>query len=281
VKQIDACTGAITTFAQTSDSLFTSAILPRGIAVDQSGSYCYIADANRGGRIVRIPAGNSGNITDLWGNRTFGLYDPTGMDVGVNGRLWLTESNGRLWQIISQYSSSSMGWVDAGANCLDIDKDVSTSGNTIFVWDTIPFTDAYNRNGIEDVAGTPTRYHGGTVFGQADGKLRLDPVWVYSFSRHFPQRVLLSTQGQAIPYPSIYQYADRIIEIRVRGWPGMPTQLRVIDPPDFAAYAPDGGFAAKYGSPAAPYEANDNLSIVDYGLTTELVNTPETGAVRY
>jgi hypothetical protein len=272
VKQIDACTGAITTFAQTSDSQFTSAIWPRGIAVDQDGAYCYIADAN-GSRIVRIPAGNSGNIIASWGNRTFGLNDPTGMDVGLNGRLWLTESNGRLWQIITQTYPYSMGWVEAGANCLDIDKDVSTSSNTIFVWDTTPFTDAYNRNGIEDVALTPTRYHGGTVFGQADGKLRLDQMWVYSFSRHFPQRVLLSRQGQTIPFPSIYQYTDRIIELRVRGWPGMATQLRVIDPPDFAAYAQDGGWCGTSGFPACtaapPYEGNDNLGMSDYGLTID------------
>jgi hypothetical protein len=130
---------------------------------------------------------------------------------------------------------------------------------------------AYNKNPIETPGGTtPPRYLGAWIFnyalpsatGSGLQNLAVEPIWHFSYPylvSHPPQRIILNNAGQNVPYPSIDQIADRIVALRVSGWPGMRVRLKLMDPPDEAPYAPDGGWGAKGGqTPSAPYDVKDN-----------------------
>jgi hypothetical protein len=56
------------------------------------------------------------------------------------------------------------------------------------------------------------------------------------------------------------------MRLDLEGWSTVPVWLRVVDPPDLSAYAPDGGWSP--GTAAPPYEGNDNRGVADYGLSS-------------
>ncbi|MBP7799902.1 MAG: hypothetical protein KA072_14870 [Thermoanaerobaculaceae bacterium] len=265
-------------FAFTTDTAhqppFSRPILPRGIAVAWDGSACFIADANQS-KIVRIPAGNATAITDNWGQKTnWSFADPAGMEAHSNGFLYVG-SGTAVWEVNPTGQSSSLyqGTGLPAVRGIEIDRDASTASFARFITTEKPCTEVFNRNPIADVAGGPVRNHGGLVWGESDGKLLLTPDWTYFIYRPFPQRIILNNSGksQAVAsYPSPYQVQDRVVEVVANGWSGVPLSLRVVDPPDLAPYAPDGGWCGYGGltcTAQLPYEGNDNQGAEAPGLS--------------
>lgn len=266
VWQIDVSTGVRTSYAATKDSGFTRSILPRGIAVDPDGSACYIADGNNN-KVVKIPAGAGSGTTikDNWGNRTIAFTDPCGMDVSVGHQVYVSSTNGCIYQIYSQTGSTTDYCPGSSVYALEIDRDYSTSSYVYYNWsNNLGMCEAFNLNEVGSTG--QASYHGAVIFGTNDGYLSVEPDWCFYVSRHFPQRVILNSSGQGIGYPSSYQSADRIIELLAWGWPNRPIKLRVIDPPDLSPYAPDNGCLQTGCSPYLPYEGNDNIGSTDYGI---------------
>lgn len=267
IHQVNAESGVDTTYALTHDTGFTRDIRPVGIAVDPDGSACYIADASMG-RVVKIPAGAGGGSTilDTWGGRSFTFPDPCGIDVNVGHQVIVAHTNGYLYYLYGRSSYTLYGYVGALVRSVHFDKDYANTSDTFLFYSSDPaMAEAFNRNPIN---GQPARYHGGIVFGVADGHIYLEPDWYFYVYRHFPQRVVLNNSGQSVEYPTAYQHADRIIEMQMTGWAGRKVRLRVIDPPDLSAYAPDGGCLQGGCSQTLPYEGNDNKGTTDYGVTT-------------
>jgi len=266
VWQIDVSTGISTSYAGTKDAGFTRSILPRGIAVDPDGSACYIADGNNS-KVVKIPAGAGSGTTikDNWGNRTIAFTDPCGMDVSVGHQVYVSSTNGWIYQIYSQTGSATDSNPGSSVYALEIDRDYSTSSYVYYNWsNNLGMCEAFNLNEVGSTG--QASYHGSAIFGTNDGYLSVEPDWCFYVSRHFPQRVILNNSGQSTGYPSSYQSADRIIELLAWGWPNRPLKLRVIDPPDLSPYAPDNGCLQTGCGPYLPYEANDNIGSTDYGI---------------
>ncbi len=262
--------GTPAVYALTHDTGFTANIRPVGIAVDPDGSACYIADGN-GGRVVKIPvnAGQGGGaIVNNWGNRAFTFADPCGMDVNLGHQVAASATNGCIYYLYGPSSSTLYGCAAAAVHSVHFDKDYANASNTFLFWSNeLAMAEAFNRNDLAG-AGSP-RYHGGIVFGLSNGTLDLEPDWYFYVYRHFPQRVVLNNSGQSQAYPTIYQHADRIIEMQMTGWANRKVQLRVIDPPDLSAYTPDAGWPRPTPDPTPPvlpYEGNDNKGTTDYGV---------------
>lgn len=277
IDQVDVATGVVSFYAATHDADFTRAIQPVGIAVDPDGSACYVADASSG-KVVRIPAGAGvgSTIKDTWGNHSFLFPDPCGIDVNVGHQVMVAnDADGYVWQIFGESSAGQDANTGTGVRSIEVDADSSTSGYIRYVASASPGrAEAFNLNAI---SGNPARYHGGTVFGLANGKLSLEPDWGFFVYHHWPQRVVINNSGQGVAYSSSFQTEDRIIQLDVEGWSDVPLRLRVIDPPDLAAYAPDGGWSP--ASAALPYEGNDNRGVTDFGLSGSQAGPWETSVI--
>lgn len=277
ITEIDVNTHATSSFASTVDDSFTRDIDPVGIAVDPGGSVAYVADASTG-RVVRIPR-NAGpgtsKITDQWGGRSFSFVDPVGIDV-VPGLQVIIADNATqwTWQLTGPSTALSQHWAGQNVHSIEVDRGASSADFFRYVIDTATgMTEAFNRNPI---GSNPPQYHGGRVYGLADGTLRLNYDWVYGDLRKNPKKVLLSNAVSSFPYPTQFQTTDRVIELKGEAWNGVPVHLRLIDPPDFAPYAPAGGWtdAGDLRPPEPPYEGNDNVvwgwaGGEDYGLSTD------------
>lgn len=283
VYAIDVTSGAVGVYAATQDAGFTRSIQPVGIAVDPDGSACYIADKNSG-KVVKIPAnaGSGSTIVDGWGGRTFAFADPCGIDVHADGHevLVANDADGYGYQLLDQTHYYRMSNIGTGVHSIEVDRDVSSPGYIFWVHDLNPGNaEAFNLNTPPGAAAP--RYHGARVIGYSDGYLSVEPDWPYFVQHHWPQRVIINNAGQPAGYPSSYQTQDRVIQLDVRGCPNAPLQLRVIDPPDLLAYAPDGGWwnhstppSYLILPPAQPYEANDNRANGGYGVSTQGPNGP-------
>ena len=276
IKEIDVAGHALTTYAWTADDSFTRTVDPVGLAVDPDGSVAYVADGGTG-RVVRVPrnAGpGSSEITDQWGGRSFSFVDPVGIDVAPGHQVIVADNNTQwTWQLTSPSSSSAQHQAGQNVHSIEVDRGVSAVSYLRYVIDTAAgMTQVFNRNPI----GTPAepRYHGGRLYGLADGTLRLNYDWIYGDLRRGPKRVLLSNAVSGYPYPTQFQNVDRVIELKGEAWYGVPIHLRLIDPPDLAPYAPDGGWnpSGDPDPPDGPYEGNDNVvwgwaGGEDYGLS--------------
>jgi hypothetical protein len=181
------------------------------------------------------------------------------------------------WELTGPSSASAQHWAGPNVHSIEVDRGVSSTGHFNYVIDTVTgMTETFNRNQIGTDA---PRNHGGRVYGLADGTLRLNYDWVYGDLRRGPKRVLLSNAVPGYPYPTQFQDVDRVIELRGEAWGGVPIHLRLVDPPDSAAYAPDGGWPYTGTDPPedpfppkAPYEGNDNIvwgweGGADYGIS--------------
>ena len=265
VFQIDVSSGAMTHYAYTTDDSFTRAIYPKGIGADPDGSACYIVDGNNG-KVVKIPAGagpGTSTIKDNWGNRTFNFNSmPIGIDVDRGHYVIVSSGDGYIYKITSQTYSSYEGYIGAVAKSIEIDRDYSITTYPYFLYETdYVFANCFNKNAIGD---NDPAYHGGLLTGDvASGLIELDPHWFFVPYRDFPQNIVLNREGINYPYSSPYQVSDRVLELVVCGWPNRPVKLRVVDPPDLAPYAPDGGWNP---STCLPYKGNDNVGMTDYGL---------------
>jgi hypothetical protein len=268
VYQVDVTTGAMTVYASTKDDSFTRSIYPKGIGFAPDGSACYIADGNNH-KVVKIPANagsGSSTIKDNWGNRTFNFSAmPIGIDVNIAPYYYVVVSSGdgNIYQITGQLSSYLLAYIGSVANSIEIDRDYSISNYTYFYYESgYVFANCYNKNQVE---GNVPSFHGGALFGDiSSGFIDLEPHWFFVPYRNFPQKVLLNSANVSYPYPSPYQVSDRIVELKIRGWQYRPVKLKVIDPPDFSPYAPDGGWGGS--SQHLPYEGNDNVGMSDYGI---------------
>ncbi len=241
IYQVDATSGAVTFYADTTDTThkpyFTRSILPVGIAVDPDGSAVYIADASTG-KLVRIPQNNTSAIIDNWGDYTWNFPDPCGIDVNVGHQVVATSAYGWYRYTTDQYNTHFGEYTQGIAYSLFVERDISTAGYFYVDYtNNRSVAEAFNLNPVN---GAPA-YHGSDIFGLADGSIEVDPDWGYFVSRHWPQRVVINNSGQNVAYPSSFQKADRIIQLKIWGWYGMYEQVRVIDPPDLSPYAPDGG----------------------------------------
>lgn len=279
ILEIDSGGGA-QHFAWTTDDGFTRTVTPVGLAVDPDGSAAYIADAAEG-RVVRIPRGagpGSTEIADAWGGMYYlGFGDPCGIDVAPTHEvLMVNENDGYTYKL----TGPSTTWLDKGVgtgiHSLDIDRDVSSAAGLFYVTSHDRASiEAFNTRTLN--AGGGPRFRGGRIFGLEDGTLVLEPDFVFAAYRHFPQKVILSNEVEEYPYPSQYQIGDRFIRMDGQGWEGIDVHLRLIDPPDLAPYAPEGGWpdppdpdVAGNPVPAVlPYEGNDNAGYADsdYGLS--------------
>jgi hypothetical protein len=265
VFQIDVSSGAMTHYAYTTDDSFTRAIYPKGIGADPDGSACYIVDGNNG-KVVKIPAGagpGTSTIKDNWGNRTFNFSAmPIGIDVNRGHYVIVSSGDGYIYKITSQTYSSSDWYIGAIAKSIEIDRDYSITTYAYFFYETdYVFANCFNKNAIGD---NDPAYHSGLLTGDvASGLIELDPHWLFVPYRDFPQNIVLNREGINYPYSSPYQVSDRVLELVVSGWPNRPVKLRVVDPPDLAPYAPDGGWNP---STCLPYKGNDNVGMTDYGL---------------
>lgn len=273
-----------THFASTKDSGFTRNITPVGIAVDPDGSACYIADSSTG-KVVMIPAnagGTGGPIVDQWGGRMFTFPDPCGIDVNIGHQVMIADdSTGYIYQITEYASTPSH--TGSGVHSIQVDQDCSTANYIRYESSNDPgFTEAFNLKPLVSGDANSQRYHGADVFGTSDGHLQLDyDKAIYATMRGF-SRVVINNSGQTQTYPSTAQVGDRIVAVTVVGWPNIQMQLRVIDPPDLSAYAPDAGWPSgnvprptptatptPTPTPVPPYEANDNVGPAsDFGLAT-------------
>jgi len=162
-----------------------------------------------------------------------------------------------------------MNFVGTGVHVLAVDRALSDSSKIRYVHTAAPTaTEAFNLNqiGLNQAA-----YHGAFVYGDA-GILQVYPEdregQIYTIEPRDPQRVIINRAGQDIPYTSPWQEQDRIIKFMVTGWSGLEFRLQLIDPPDTAPYAPEGGWD-KGRAKKLPYEGNDNaedLQTADVGL---------------
>lgn len=288
IDQIDVGSGAVTLYANTTDTShtpnFTRSILPVGIAIDPDGSAGYVADATGGdyaSTAVRFPASNGSAITDSYGNWPYWKFpDPCGIELGLTHQLYLGSAD--LWvgyvtapggspQSTQTYLSD---YTDSTPSALIVDRDVSTSSLDRFFYLPQPWAMAFNQNAITSRAeSTPARYLGADVVAQAGGQLSVEPQFEYYVLGNAPKPVILNNSNQSYPYPTNYQVADRVVRLTGQGWNGVQLHLRLIDPPDTSGYAPKGGWPAKGGKTAVPpYEAYDNnvwndLSSTDWGLS--------------
>jgi len=243
IKEIDVGNHALTTFAWTGDDGFSRIIQPVGIAVDPDGSLAYVADGGAG-RVVRIPR-NAGSgtstIIDQWGGRDFSFVNPVGIDVAPGHQVIVADNTSQwTYQLTGPSTASAEHYAGPNVHSIEVDRGASNSLKANYVIDGDPgMTEAFNRNSI---GGGSPRYHGGRVYGLTDGTLRLNYDWIYRDVRKSPKKVLLSNAVSGYPYPTQYQTADRVIELKAEAWAGVPVHLRLIDPPDLAPYAPAGGW---------------------------------------
>ena len=295
IGQIDVNSGAVTLYANTTDTShtpnFTRSILPVGIAVDPDGSAAYIADATGGeyaSTPVRFPQNNATAITDNYGNWPYWYFpDPCGIEVGLTHQLllgsaefwvgYVTAPGGYPQNTETYYDADTCGSTDTcwTPNALIVDRDVSTSSYDRYYYNNAPWAMAYNQNAIASLTeSTPASNLGADVVA-FNGKLSIEPQWEYSVRGNAPKPVILNNAGQSQPYPTTYQVADRLVRLTVQGWAGMQIHLTLIDPRDTAGYAPSGGWPAKGGkTPTPPYQVYDNdvwadSTVTDYGLTTQ------------
>jgi hypothetical protein len=265
---------SMSTFASTSDDDFTRSIDPVGLAADPDGSVAYVVDAGAG-RVVRIPrnAGpGSSTITDQWGglsNRSF--PDPCGVDVAEGHQVMIVDPSwGVIVQLTGPTTSEVVASADAYIHSIEVDRDISDSSTVRYtISHEVGMAGAFNLNQID---GNPPRYVGATVFGLGTGQLELAFDWTYLVHGMTPKRVLLRSMGLDVPYPSPAQTGDRVISITGEGWPGVPIQLEIMDPPDLAAYAPDDGWSGGLDptpatAPSPPYLGNDNKASSGYYLS--------------
>ena len=284
VYQIDVTTGARTSYAFTTDSGFTRTVLPVGIAIDPDGSVCYIADASAG-LLVQIPQNNASSITDNWGNLTWNFPTPCGMDVNVGHQVVASSANDWIGYTTDQNDTYLLGYTQDSMESIQIDPDASTAAEFFTNFTDDPaLTEAFNLNPI---AGAPAADHGAMLFGLTNGLIDTEADWSYYIGQQFPARVLIDSAGQNLPYPTPVQQQDRIISMPVYGWAGTRARLRVIDPPDFSPYVPDGGCLQGGCTQVLPYEGNDNTSSTGYGVglaadgsdaaPTQIVTFPSSG----
>ena len=267
VWQVDVTSGARSEYAKTTDTGFTTLITPVGIAVDPDGGSCYIADGSRG-KVVKIPSGSGSGTTikDNWGNRTYSFPVPCGMDVNVGSTriAIVADANGTIYYITGQNYTYVYGSPGSSVHAIQVDRDYALSGFAPIFWSNeLAMTEAFN---INPIGSDEAANHGGVVFGTEAGYVALEPHKAFNTYRHYPQRVILNNSGQGIGYPSSYQSADRIVQLRVVGWANRPLKLRLIDPPDLSPYAPDDGCLQGGCAPCLPYEANDNIGSTDCGI---------------
>lgn len=291
IDQIDVNSGAVTLYAQTTDTShtpnFTRSTLPVGLAVDPDGSAAYIADATGGeyaSTPVRFPANNASAITDNYGNWSYWYFpDPCGIEVGLTHQLLLGSADAWIGYITAPggYPQNTTAYWEADTDgvpyALIVDRDVSTASLDRFFYANQPWAMAYNQNAIASLQESDSVTNLGADVVAINGQLSVEPQWEYSVSGSASKAVILYNGGQNQPYPNpTYQVADRLVKLTVRGWAGMQLHLTLLDPPDIAAYAPAGGWGAKGTGHTAepPYNVYDNdvwndASVTDYGLTTQ------------
>ena len=288
IDQIDVSSGAVSLYANTTDTVntpnFTRQILPVGIAATPDGTMGFVADAIGGSgasKVVRFPSNNGSAITDSWGNRSnWTFFDPCGMDVGLSGKLYIgwATGGGYIYWIPSTGTANYVKYSYTGTvTTINLDRDISNAAADNFWYSDEPFTQAFNQNQIE---GFSARYLGASIYG-LEGKIDVQQLYNYSVVGNAAKVVILNNAGQSYPYLNSYQVADRIVMMTVNGFGGVPIHLRMIDPADFSPYAPVGGWDATdpINRPAVPpYEANDNAvwasTETDYGLMTSQTGTP-------
>jgi hypothetical protein len=284
VDQIDVTTGIVSFYAPTKYGGVTRSILPVGIGATPNGTACYIADAIYGAgqsRLMKIPTGSTPTIIDNFGNwPNWNFPDPCGMEVGKTGRLYAGNADNWIGVLYASGSGFYATYgTDAPPESLEVDRDLSYSSRDWFYWNPKPGCMAFNNHEIQSlITSTPARHVGSDVFAK-DGWLSVEGQGEYAVRGSAPKAVILNNQNQAYPYPTNYQVADRVVRLSVHGWSGVQVHLRLIDPPDNAAYAPFGGWPAQGGKTAVPpYEANDNqvwndLSVTDFGLSAAYPGT--------
>ncbi len=178
---------------------------------------------------------------------------------------------------------------------IEMDRGASTPTNDRFFWAVNRgMAHGYNQNPVAEPGGTvPARHLGAEVYEYETTALTnlfqitVEPMWNMTMpfkTARIAQRVTLANTVAGQTYPSPDQAVDRVIKFQVRGWNGNYVNLRLIDPPDDAPYAPRDARGAPAGWPATnpahrpavlPYEANDNeawrgwdgVSPLDFGLT--------------
>jgi len=267
-------------YAYTTDTNFTRSITPVGIALLPGGSACFIADSSTG-RVVKIPAGagSGSSIVDNWGNYAWSLPVPCGIDADPIGYV----NVGTNYGYIAKINTVGNGWTNNGStygtvpHAIEVDRDMNNGGSVPLIYSSAAFCEAFNRNAIEGVAGAgggAAHYVGANVWDTGDGHLSVEPDWGYWVYPHYSQRVVINNNGMTsaqAAYPSANQTQDRIIKITVSGWPSRTLHLKLVDPPDFAPYSPDGGCLQGGCSQSLPYEGNDNQADSGdaYGLTTD------------
>ena len=280
IYRVSVTTGERTLFAQTHDEGFSRVIQPVGIALSPSGQVCYVADG-QGPAVVRIPAGAGpgfSTIIDGWGGTDgFHFADPTAIDVNVGFQaIVLNDNDGKFWILTGATTRTEGPFIGAGAHILDIDRDLSEPYYPR--WLTVPPSangpsagaEAFNLNLI---GAQPAAYHGAVVYGSGSS-LSLYPEdrdgQIYTIQPNDPQRVVISNADSTVPFTSPLQVADRVIKFTISGFGGLEYRLKLIDPPDSAAYAPEGGWSLEGRTKNLPYEGNDNredLSTANVGLS--------------
>lgn len=300
VRKVSVTGGAVSDFRAINDGSFTRLVTPVGIAAAPDESVAFIADkispTGWQDRVVRIPQDMGTPINGYWGG-VFQVPDPCGMDVGVDNLVYLSANFLTGWWIA--YIKPTIDWPDGRAygaiqtrpdicKSLEMDRDISTVTpiKNRFYWSTDPgMAHGYNQNEIADPAGPfPARYLGAEIYAipstQARNGMILSVEFMHSYSGpdggpHISKRVILNNAGQAAPYLTRDQVADRIVKFQVRGFQGIYLLLRLIDPRDGAPYAPLSGWPPTdpTGHPAvSPYEARDNRvwglsGYEDFGLS--------------
>jgi len=264
VDEIDVETGAVTKFADTHAGTFTRNILPVGIAADPDGSACYIADSLYGAgasRLVKIPRNNATAIRDSYGNWTqWSFPDPCGMEVGLGHVVRAGSADGWIGYCPDATHTYLDAYTDGAPRSLEVDRDVSLlTYDRYYYYGDPGACMAFNGNDLASAPASSPPSHLGAVVYAEEGHLCVQPLWAYAVQGEGPKRVILNNGGQDLPYPTSEQIADGLLQLRVRGWNGVPLKLRLEDPPDYSAYIPWDSWTPKPGKTAAlPYVANDN-----------------------
>jgi len=305
IYAVNVTTKAISVYAQTNDSGFTNPVLVRGIGLDPNGSAAFMADdsASLGGLIVKVPAGNTSAILQGFGGfHWFDFPDPCPVEVGFNHLVLTAQQGAAPWSTnyiaqCTQTNTYMQFTTEAPVHSLEVDRRVSNTTKTRFFWAfNNGMAHGYNLNTIEDPGGSiPPRFIGTEVYSyEVTGlttsyKLTVEPARYAALpdqGARIAESVILSNFVPDQPYPSPNQSMDRIIRIELKGWAGVLHQVRLIDPPDRAPYAPKDSNGNPWGwdptSPLVrprvhPYEANDNRawagwigpSSPDFGLAQD------------
>ena len=255
------------------------------MAVDFDGNVAYVAD-RKSGSIIQVP--RTGTIKDKIGSQApYTFPTPCQMD-GQAGTV-VFPSGTSAYQVLTGTGESSVVYTGEEEVHSVLVRSAGAAGG--YVFSVVPWVgwiaSVNTATGLLDWVYSP----------DPD-----DPSYILLGDRQFqrfhvmdPQRVLVNNDavdGETIPYPSAVQLYPRVSEIRVDGLRNQPISLRLVDPPDIAAYIAHPGkddnaapFGAQVGLASSPTSGSWSRCLAvtadASGVATVYLQTSSAGGDNY